>query len=397
MANEEQVRILKKGVDAWNLWRLTNHRVKRNRRVNINLDGADLRGCNLTNVNLLYADLRGANLTNVNLFYAELRSSNLRGANLRGANLTNASLSAADLRGANLNAANLRGANLTNASLTGACIEDWNINTETHFEGVICDYIYLKEGQQERRPADPNRNFEPGEFAKLVEKYIEAVDLIFKDGIDWKAFLTAFQELQIESESGELSIQAIEKKRDGAFVIRVDAPADANKETIEASFWSKYQPLLEAKDREIKLLSQQTELYSEQIEVIRQDNTRLIGIVETMAEKETSKVNMTFNAPVSGVAGNVEGNQIIYASEQKQTLAKAAAEIQSLLKQLEQTNPTATEAEKIAYVNDETSPGFKRRLVGALQAGGEAAIEEFLDNPYVNVGKAVVKGWIKPE
>ncbi|MEG4625589.1 hypothetical protein Q5691_15045 [Microcoleus sp. w1-18aA5] len=84
-------------------------------------------------------------------------------------------------------------------------------------------------------------------------------------------------------------------------------------------------------------------------------------------------------------------------SEQKQTLADAAKEIQKLLKQLEETNPTATEAEKIAHVNDETTPSLKRRAVGALQAGTESAIEEFLDNPYVNVGKAIVKGWIKPE
>ena len=63
----------------------------------------------------------------------------------------------------------------------------------------------------------------------------------------------------------------------------------------------------------------------------------------------------------------------------------------------EQTNPTATETDKVAYVNDETTPSFKRRVVGALQAGGETAIEEFLDNPYVNVGKAVIKGWMKPE
>ncbi|WP_293353976.1 MULTISPECIES: hypothetical protein [unclassified Microcoleus] len=92
-----------------------------------------------------------------------------------------------------------------------------------------------------------------------------------------------------------------------------------------------------------------------------------------------------------------DNNTFVQQSEQKQTLAASAKEIQELLKQLEVSNPTATDAEKIAHVNDETTPSFKRRAVGALQAGGEAAIEEFLDNPYVNVGKAIVKGWIKPE
>jgi len=92
-----------------------------------------------------------------------------------------------------------------------------------------------------------------------------------------------------------------------------------------------------------------------------------------------------------------QANQHIHLSEPKKTLAEVAKEIQQLIQQLEKTNPNATEAEKVAYVNDETTPSFKRRAVGALQAGSEAAIEEFLDNPYINVGKAVVKGWFKPE
>jgi hypothetical protein len=90
-------------------------------------------------------------------------------------------------------------------------------------------------------------------------------------------------------------------------------------------------------------------------------------------------------------------NNTFVQSEQQQTLANAAEEIQNLLKHLERVYPNATITDKVAYVNDETTPDFKRRVVGALQAGSEAAIENFLDNPYVNVGKAIVKGWIKPE
>jgi len=99
------------------------------------------------------------------------------------------------------------------------------------------------------------------------------------------------------------------------------------------------------------------------------------------------------------VAGNnIQANiNVAPESKEKRTLAEAAAEIQELLKQLEKSNPTATEPEKIIHVNDETTPSFKRRAVAALQACGEAAIEEFLDNPYVNVVKATIKGWIKPE
>lgn len=78
-------------------------------------------------------------------------------------------------------------------------------------------------------------------------------------------------------------------------------------------------------------------------------------------------------------------------------LAEAAAEIQKLLKQLEETNPTATEAQQIAYVNIATEPELKQRAIAALQQGGETAIDEFvLENKYLKVIKAIAKGWLQP-
>jgi hypothetical protein len=123
--------------------------------------------------------------------------------------------------------------------------------------------------------------------------------------------------------------------------------------------------------------------------------------VEYKPVSESKSMSETYsnsgNVGAMGHKARADNTTFVQQSEQKQTLAASAKEIQQLLKQLEVTNPTATDAEKITHVNDETTPNFKRRAVGALQAGGEAAIEEFLDNPYVNVGKAIVKGWMKPE
>ncbi|NES72101.1 MAG: hypothetical protein F6K24_46355 [Okeania sp. SIO2D1] len=68
------------------------------------------------------------------------------------------------------------------------------------------------------------------------------------------------------------------------------------------------------------------------------------------------------------------------------------------MKQLEQSNPTATEAEKVAYINDETTPSLKRRVISTLQATGEAAIDEFiLENKSLKVVKAAVKSWFQSE
>ena len=127
-------------------------------------------------------------------------------------------------------------------------------------------------------------------------------------------------------------------------------------------------------------------------------NVEYKSVSENKSMSKNSNYNNYGQTGAMGEGASSDNNNfVMQQSEQKKTLADSAKEIQQLLKQLEKTNPTATETEKIVYVNDETTPKFKRRVVGALQAGSEAAIEEFLDNPYVNVGKAIVKGWMKPE
>ncbi|NCR42430.1 MAG: hypothetical protein GPJ21_23035 [Microcystis aeruginosa W13-11] len=67
------------------------------------------------------------------------------------------------------------------------------------------------------------------------------------------------------------------------------------------------------------------------------------------------------------------------------------------MKQLEESNPTAPEPEKVAYINIATKPDLKQRAIAALKEGGDTAIDEFiLENKYLKVVKAVVKGWLQP-
>jgi uncharacterized protein YjbI with pentapeptide repeats len=158
VANQKHLAILKQGVEVWNEWRLENPNVE------VNLNGA----------NFEKQDLRGANLTQADLSKANLYRTYLRKANLRDANLADA----------NLKRVQALSSNFEGAILTGACIEDWHINSQTNLNNVICDYIYLKDHHQERRPHDPNKNFAPGEFTKLFQKTLETVDLIFREGVD---------------------------------------------------------------------------------------------------------------------------------------------------------------------------------------------------------------------
>lgn len=76
-------------------------------------------------------------------------------------------------------------------------------------------------------------------------------------------------------------------------------------------------------------------------------------------------------------------------------LKEAAKEIRRLLKQLEKTNPTTDEAEKIAYINIATKPELKKRVVAELRSSGESAIDKVvLEDKYLHVGKVVLKSWI---
>lgn len=367
-------------------------------------------------------DLTGADLTGADLRGAEFRWAALIGADLRNAYFLGVKFNEADFTGADLSNADLSetqalSTNFSNAILTGSCLKDWNINNETKLDNVRCEYVYLKRNGKERRPHNEQKKFRPGEFTKLFQKALETVELIFCNGIDWQAFLTSFQKLQVECGGEELSIQAIENKNDGAFVIRVNVPPDANKAEVENYLKLQYE--LELKAVEEKYRAKLEDKDKEIIEISRHHSTNLVEVVKTLAisqsitiqtiaTAESNSMSETFNndlreAKVVNFANKVQdnarqqANQYNYAPEQKQTLAEAAAEIQQLLEQLEKTNPTATQVDKQAFVTAAMAPEHRSRIVRALEAGGEKALSEFLKNPYINVAVAIIKEWQKAE
>jgi hypothetical protein len=116
VADQKQVKILKKGVAKWNAWRSSVSTIRPD------LSGADLRDAQLSGVAVSGADLSGANLTDAYLYKADLRGTNLRRAELSGVEL-----SGADLSGADLSTAQLRGAHLGGAKLTGAYLYNTNL------------------------------------------------------------------------------------------------------------------------------------------------------------------------------------------------------------------------------------------------------------------------------
>jgi uncharacterized protein YjbI with pentapeptide repeats len=123
VANGDQLKILKQGVEVWNQWREQNPDVAID-LFGIDLAGIDLAGANLSGADLSGEELRGANLQGANLSGANLKGSDLCEANLSGADLSKADLSGTDLTRANLSKANLRGANLDEADFTDADLRE---------------------------------------------------------------------------------------------------------------------------------------------------------------------------------------------------------------------------------------------------------------------------------
>ncbi len=129
---------------------------------NSNLEGANLKGAYLSNSNLKGANLEGADLWKANLFKANLKGADLKGANLykanlRGANLTGANLEGANLRGASLTGANLEGENLTGANLEGESLTGADLSPACYGMAAVCASVVLLD---ERDKQLMNNNFQ---------------------------------------------------------------------------------------------------------------------------------------------------------------------------------------------------------------------------------------------
>ncbi|NES85784.1 MAG: pentapeptide repeat-containing protein [Moorea sp. SIO2B7] len=363
--------------------------------------------------------------------------SNLRGTNLKGANLNKANLKCADLSEATLEDANLEWANLTKAQavstdfthayLTGACLEAWNIDSRTRLTNVDCQYVFLLEnpdnmGSRERRPHDFNRVFEAGDFDKLYKQIMNTVQILLRNGVNPEAFRQAFQKLMAENpEITKDSIQGIEKKGNDVLVT-LEVPESIDKGKVERQFFEVYEARLEDA-RRIGFLEGKEEANTCHVEnfkdvidtlISKQSSNSIIKVInKAEAENNMSDNSRNFNIDQSQATNpNVNTNpnfavandnarQFNIANltpEQTQSLAEAAAEIQQLLNQLSQTNPTSTEIEKLTVVaraaeEIKNNPTLKAKVINSLKAGGVEAFKEAINHPLVNILVATIEGW----
>jgi DNA-binding MarR family transcriptional regulator len=93
-------------------------------------------------------------------------------------------------------------------------------------------------------------------------------------------------------------------------------------------------------------------------------------------------------AKVAGVINEAE----------EQNLAQAAAEIQQLLEQLEQSYPTNTTAGRMQIATEalsqiESNPTLSSRILSALKAGGISAFEQLLNHPAASFVISALADW----
>ncbi len=116
MANPEHLKILKQGVEVWNVWREENPNIEPD-LMEADLDGASLDGVNLDRASLVLTHLENAHLIQARLVGARLERTRLDGTRLIRAKLNNAVLDGVSLVGTRLDGANFDDASVVHASV----------------------------------------------------------------------------------------------------------------------------------------------------------------------------------------------------------------------------------------------------------------------------------------
>ncbi|MBD2612939.1 pentapeptide repeat-containing protein [Nostoc punctiforme FACHB-252] len=357
----------------------------------------------------------------------DFRGINLQEANLRCASFIDTDLSQANLQGADLFEAklvqtNLDQANLSNAFLTGAYIEDWGITRKTRLDNVQCKYIYLKLPTKGDR--DPNRmppatqgEFGENDFNIFITSVLDTLDLYHRDNINAGLAITILKGLT-EDYPVKFELVGLEKRGDEQFVIRLKVFGQTSHFQLQHEYYTRYEQTLPLYDPK-KLISNTDAVVEEIIKTVKEnpgtriENLHNQGIVVTggsvnMTAKENRFINIDGGNYNELDGGNynelIEGNYIqgnYYAATQ-QNLIESAAQIQHLLKQLEQSYPSITTSEQMviaakAIEQIENDPTLKQRVINAIKEGGLAAFEKAIDNPAGAFIVGAIKGWQEVE
>lgn len=172
----------------------------------------------------------------------------------------------------------------------------------------------------------------------------------------------------LEREGGGIFLREYKAIGDGLVVLNILTPPNANKNQIRQDILLKYERHIAVLEGELKA-----------------KNELLVPLYERLLLPGTQ---MTFNAPVTGVAGIVESNQIIDIS---QSLTEASTEIQNLLTQLQNQGLTQEQAEEKVANNLATQAENNPTALGKLVNWGKSLGNKAAETSVSEVARRVIK------
>ncbi len=379
-------------------------------------DGADLRHTDFRKANLTCTSFKGVTGLELARFQGTilqepkvrklLTTNNGRGEDFTQANLQGANLQGADLREAILVKAQVLDADFSGALLTDACIQDWNINKNTRFQDVDCKRVYLKCSLHGNflEPKPDSGEFQPGEFEKWITDVRDTIDLIFQNGLNWRAFAFSLTQTAINNEGLGLSVRSIENKGDGIVVAKVGVSLETNKTAIHEEMTNHYYQAVDAIEAKYELVLQAKEGEIQRLQTFYDSQQKFIqglitGIAETKREViikgEGNRVYMMnqagdimeSNNQNINAGRNVDmssGNKIIVGGDvtnSNLTLADANSQVSNSIQQLRDiSTDTSGELAQILTtlqksINDEPalSENQKKEALEAVETIAEEA------------------------
>ncbi|NEQ50676.1 MAG: pentapeptide repeat-containing protein [Leptolyngbya sp. SIO3F4] len=305
----------------------------------------------------------------LNLQGAFLQGCDLRRLQFIDTNLTGADLRDADLRGAILARTQMIDTDFSNANLTGICIQDWSVNEQTLFTNVLCDYVYRELDEKgesiDRYPAD--RNFEPQEFESLYQELGNVAELVFKEGVNWRAFSFSMQKLDLEDDGLGLELKGFERRGD-RWVVRVTHNQFVPKQEVESRLIGMYDEmkgLLAAKEEQIHQL---LGIASDQAESIKELSQKPFGNSFFITGSTITNLTGSGNIEYTEAAHQVR-EMVIHGSDRKQL----APIVNQFAKQLKQQAVATQKTEQLELIQQlivaeaEADPEFREYLLKESQ------------------------------
>lgn len=210
----------------------------------------------------------GQNFDQMNLEGLNLQNAHLAGASFLGSTLSRATLRQADLSGAKLVHAQLYDTDMGESCLTGAFIEHWGISTNTIFDGVRCDYVYMHlptttNPDPMRKPDDNQEFFAEGDFTDFISPIIrtleyyhqqytdprgmasaaKTLDLIQRDAINPAVSALAVQQLAQRHPDAQMEIVSLKAKDGEKLQIRSLVSDEANRAKMSEEFHQIYRAM----------------------------------------------------------------------------------------------------------------------------------------------------------